>query len=193
MKGFKNSTRTQYSMGGDVRMQGKTPPTKGPMKPITPPTKGPMKPITPPTMEPRVSVEPRPAMKKGGGVQKKAGGGPVQQGAATTQASRPGTTAASTATTPRPATTTAASTATAPRPGTTASSNPRGGLLDVVKNPSNLFTQTNRTLSAGRDRIAAAASRAQQTLAQVKAAKAREQPTVKKAMGGLAAMPKGKC
>jgi len=71
------------------------------------------------------------------GLYKKATGGPVQQGAATTQPPRPGTTAASTATTPRPG---------------TASSNPRGGLLDVVKNPSNLITQAHRVMSAGKAR-----------------------------------------
>ena len=118
--------------------------------------------------------------KKGGDVQKKAAGGPVQQGAATTQASRPGTTAA-------------ASTATTPRPGTTASSNPRGGLLDVVKNPSNLLTQANRVMSEQRARVPQLQARAQQARAQASAAKARAQPTVKKAMGGLAVMPKGKC
>ena len=103
-------------------------------------------------------------MKKGGDVQKKAAGGPVQQGAATTQASRPGTTAA-------------ASTATTPRPGTTASSNPRGGPLDVVKNPSNLLTQANRVMSDQRARSQQLQARAQQARAQADAAKARAQPT----------------
>jgi len=119
--------------------------------------------------------------KKGGDVQKKAAGGSVQQRVATTQAP------------PAGATTAAASTATTPRPGTTASSNPRGGLLDVVKNPSNLLTQANRVMSEQRARVPQLQARAQQARAQASAAKARAQPTVKKAMGGLAVMPKGKC
>jgi hypothetical protein len=125
--------------------------------------------------------------KKGGDVQKKAGGGPVQQGAATTQPRPVGTTAASTATAPRTGTTTAANTATAPRPATTTAAStataPKKSVMQLV--------QENRALASRM--MSDARARSDQARASAQQARARMYPTAKKAMGGLAVMPKGKC